>query len=143
MKVPASRVSLYTFFFSCCNRFMHALHQNRAQSRLLYLLNESCIYQFNLKSIQIPHFLSILSNFLLIVCIYEPQLAAIREANDHKGLAGHTNRNRRSCDKIENYLCKMRKVGHGYSSLSTGRMGEYRRLTHCAKQTENTFLQGF
>ena len=37
--------------------------------------------------------------------------------------------------KIENYLCKVRKVGHGYSSLSTGRMGEYRRLTHCAKQT--------
>ena len=69
-----ARVSCFSlhFFFSCCNRFMHALQQNRAQSRLLYLLNERCVYQFNLKSIQIPHFLSILSNFLLIVCIYKP-----------------------------------------------------------------------
>ena len=50
---------------------MHAFHQTE-HSQVLYLLNESYIHQFDLKSIQIPHFLSILSNFLQTVCIYKP-----------------------------------------------------------------------
>ena len=33
--------------------------------------------------------------------IYKPLLTAIAEANDHKGLAGPTSRNRQSCENLK------------------------------------------
>ena len=37
-------------------------------------------------------------------------LAAIAGANDHKGLAGPTSRNRQSCEKFENFSGKVRNI---------------------------------
>ena len=36
--------------------------------------------------------------------IYKPLLTAIAGANDHKGFAGPTSRNRQSCEKFENFF---------------------------------------
>ena len=47
-------------------------------------------------------------------CIYKPLLAANAGANDHKGLAGPTSRNRQSCENLkisfENFLGKVRDI---------------------------------
>ena len=48
-----------------------------------------------------------------------PLSAAIAGANDHKGLAGPTSRNRQSCEKFEKFFWKFFRQGEKYFLGST------------------------